>query len=113
MGQRTIDCLFIELRKLDANGAPRHDKLRSAFSALQNYRLNREDRQRLSDTEWVGILLSARDLLEDAIPDSDVAREVIELAIQTALGNQSREVPTDTSASRLPFQDPDCAWGTE
>lgn len=98
MGHRTIDGLFIELRKLDANGAPKHDKLRSAFAALQNYRLTREDRQRLSDTEWVGILLSARDLVEDAIPDSDIAREVIELAIQTALGNESGGVPTDVSA---------------
>lgn len=82
MGQRTVEHLLNELRRLEASDAPEHAKLRSAFVALQNYRLTRETGRRLSDAEWVGILLSGRDLLDSAGQDTGMAREAIALAIE-------------------------------
>lgn len=93
MGQRTIEHLLDELRRLEASDAPKHAKLRSAFVALQNYRLSREAGRRISDPEWIGILLSGRDLLDSSGSDNQMAREAIALAIENTMSKEHGATP--------------------
>lgn len=99
MGQRTIEHLLNELRRLDAAVAPKDRKLSSALAALERYRLSRETGGVLSDAEWVGILLSGRDLLDSGNSKSEIAREVIELAIQGSMNKQHGATHSGSAAS--------------
>jgi len=77
MARRTIEHLLRELETLTADAPDTDGIALKIVESLKRFRTLREMEQPLTDPEWHGILLSARDLLNARMPYADIVREVI------------------------------------
>ncbi len=77
MARRTIEYLLREIETLAAHAPDTDEIVLRVVESLKRFRHLREMEQPLSDAEWQGILLSARDLLNARMPHADIVQEVI------------------------------------
>ncbi len=77
MARRTIEHLLRELETLTADAPDTDGIVLKIVESLKRFRTLREMEQPLTDPEWQGILLSARDLLNARMPYADIVQEVI------------------------------------
>lgn len=96
MVRRTVDYLIGELKRLAKADPASEVLIQKGYEALQAFRALRETDSALSQSEWIGLLLSARDLLPAADPTSPLAQSVLDLEIQTILNGP---LPASTTGS--------------
>lgn len=85
MVRRTVDYLLEQLERLAKADPGKEALILKGFEALQAFRSIREADAALSHGEWIGLLLSAKDLLPADDPTSSLARSIMDLEIQTIL----------------------------
>ncbi|GHE51403.1 hypothetical protein GCM10019059_08340 [Camelimonas fluminis] len=77
MARRTIDYLLREIEVLATSTQDTGEIIQKVMESLRRFRILRELERPISDAEWQGILLSARDLMNMRMPYGHIVNEVI------------------------------------